>query len=165
MTTQQRSLTGANRGNGDQRKFSVFSVPSCSIPGNLLGIVGPEDTCLRRERRGYGRQATDISTLKPQITGEEKKGGVVEIDFNLANSEGVNIYSRRDGDADLKFLARDTSPTYVDNRPLLVAGKPELREYKAVFVVGDVDLSRRSRTKAEVSQFGNEITVNCAPLV
>ncbi len=34
-------------------------------------------------------------------------------------------------------------------------GKPELREYKAVFVVGDV----------EVSQFSDEITVNCAPLV
>ena len=110
--------------------------------GNLLGIVGPEDT-------------TDISTLKSDITGEDKKGGVVEIDFNLANSEGVNIYSRRDGDADFKFLARDTSPTYVDNRPLLVAGKPELREYKAIFVVGDL----------EVSQFSDEITVNCAPLV
>ena len=88
--------------------------------------------------------------------------GVVEVDFNLANSEGVNMnpegfrgYSRRDGDADFKFLARDTSPTYVDNRPLLVAGKPELREYKAVFVVGDI----------EVSQFSDEITVNCAPLV
>jgi len=117
-----------------------------------IKAVGPEDT-------------TDISTLKPDITGEDKKGGVVETDFNLANSEGVNIYSRRDGDADFKFLARDTSlaapgsdeggPTYVDNRPLLVAGKPELREYKAVFVVGDV----------EVSQFSDEITVNCAPLV
>ncbi len=83
-------------------------------------------------------------------------GGVVEIDFNLANSEGVNICSRRDGDADfIKFLAHDTSLSYVDNRPLLVAGKPELREYKAVFVVGDV----------EVSQFSDEITVNWAPLV
>jgi len=82
-------------------------------------------------------------------------GGVVEIDFNLANSEGVNIYSRRDGDADFKFLAHDTSLSYVDNLPLLVAGKPELREYKPVFVVGDV----------EVSQFSDEITVNCAPLV
>lgn len=57
--------------------------------------------------------------------------------------------------SDFKFLAGDTSPTYVDNRPLLVAGKPELREYKAVFVVGDV----------EVSQFSDEITVNCALLV
>jgi len=81
--------------------------------------------------------------------------GVVEIDFNLANSEGVNIYSRRDGDADFKFLARDTSPTYADNRPLLVANKPEIREYKAVFVVDDI----------EVSQFSDEITVNCAPWV
>src|SRR6266566_3789618 len=129
--------------------------------GNLLGIVGPEDT-------------TDISTLKPEITGEAKKGGVVEIDFNLANSEGVNMnpesfrgYSRRNGDTDFKFLAcragvrrrraRDTSPTYMDNPNAsgLVAGKPELREYKAVFVVGDV----------EVSQFSDEITVNCAPRV
>jgi len=43
----------------------------------------------------------------------------------------------------------------VDNRPILVAGKPELREYKTVFVVAD----------KEVSQFSDEITVNCAPLV
>src|SRR5436190_18703174 len=35
--------------------------------GNLLGIVGPEDTCLRRERRGYGRQATDLTTSKPTL--------------------------------------------------------------------------------------------------
>ena len=84
-----------------------------------------------------------------------KPGGVVEIDFNLANSEGVNIYSRREGDGEFKFLARDTVPPYVDNRPMLAAGKPELREYKAVFVVAD----------KEVSQFSDEITVNCAPLV
>ena len=74
---------------------------------------------------------------------------------NLCSLRLVLLNSGRDGDADFKFLARDTSPTYVDNRPLLVAGKPELREYKAVFVVGDV----------EVSQFSDEITVNCAPLV
>jgi len=42
--------------------------------------------------------------------------GVVEIDFNLANSEGVNIYSRRDGDADFKFLARDTSLAAPESR-------------------------------------------------
>jgi hypothetical protein len=84
-----------------------------------------------------------------------RDGGPVGIDFNLANSEGVNIYSRRDGDTDFKFLARDAVPPYVDNRPLLVAGKPELRDYKAAFVVGG----------QEVSQFSDEITVNCAPLV
>ncbi len=74
---------------------------------------------------------------------------------NLRSLSSLLLNSGRDGDADFKFLARDTSPTYVDNRPLLVAGKPELREYKTVFVGGDV----------EVSQFSDEITVNCAPLV
>jgi hypothetical protein len=65
------------------------------------------------------------------------------------------LNSGRDGDGEFKFLARDTVPPYVDNRPLLVAGKPELRNYKAIFVGGD----------EEVSQFSDEITVNCAPLV
>ena len=110
--------------------------------GNLLGIEGPQDT-------------TDLTTMAPELYGEDKRGGTVEIDFNLAGSDGVNIYSRRDGDTDFKFLARDTVPPYVDNRPMLVAGKPELRENKAVFVVAD----------KEVSQFSDEITVNCTPLV
>jgi hypothetical protein len=111
------------------------------------GVHSPEADAARKFSDGHNR------------------GGVVEIDFNLATSDGVNIYSRRDGDADFKFLARDTvpaapesdegGPPYVDNRPMLVAGKPELRNYKAVFVVAD----------KEVSQFSDEITVNCAPLV
>ena len=57
------------------------------------------------------------------------------------------------GDTDFKFLARDTVPPYVDNRPMLVAGKPELREYKAVYVVSD----------AEIGLFSDEVVVNCAP--
>ncbi len=53
-------------------------------------------------------------------------------------------------------------PTYVDNRPLLVANKPEPPEYiptRGDFV-GDVALSRHSQTKAEVSQLTDEITVD-----
>ena len=42
---------------------------------------------------------------------------------------------------------------YIDNRPLLVATKPELREYKAVYVQSD----------AEIGLFSDEVVVNCAP--
>ena len=52
-----------------------------------------------------------------------------------------------DGVADFKFLARDTSLPYADDRlpsiasaaegPLFVATKPELREYKCVYVLND----------------------------
>ena len=99
-----------------------------------------------------------MKTPKRDLTGANRENGeeslcslhslllnsgrvVIERDFNLANSEGVNIYSRRQGDTDFKFLARDTSPTYVDNRALLDPTKPEIREYKAVFVVSDYKLS------------------------
>jgi hypothetical protein len=100
-------------------------------------------------------RSSDVDAVR-KFSGEHpatRDGGAVGIDFNLANSEGVNIYSRRDGDGDFKFLARDTVPPYVDNRPLLAAGKPELREYKAVYVVSD----------AEIGLFSDEVMVNCAP--
>lgn len=84
------------------------------------------------------------------------------IGANRGNGEG-NLCSlgfllcrqNRDGDADFKFLARDTLPPYVDNRPMLVASKPDLCNYKAVFVVAN----------KEGSQFSDEIIVNCEPLV
>ena len=58
-----------------------------------------------------------------------------------------------DGDADFIFLARDTASPYIDNRPLLAASKPELREYKCVYVQSD----------AEIGLFSDEVVANCAP--
>ena len=79
---------------------------------------------------------------------------------NRGNGEGILcslrsllLKSGRDGDADFVFLARDTASPYIDNRPLLVATKPELREYKAVYVLSD----------AEIGLFSDEVVVNCAP--
>ena len=108
--------------------------------GNLLGIVGPEDT-------------TDLTVLAPVISGADRTGGVVQVDFGKLTSDGVNLYSKRDGDADFVFLARDTATPYIDNRPLLTAGKPEIREYKAMFVLSD----------EEIGIFSHELVVNCAP--
>jgi hypothetical protein len=99
--------------------------------GDIIGIVGPEDT-------------TDLSTAKPTLTGTAKAGGSVEIAFDKSVSEGVNIYCRRDGDPGPVFLARDTVSPYVDNRPLLVAGKPEVREYRALYVVADAEIGNPS---------------------
>jgi hypothetical protein len=102
---------------------------------------------------GAGVHRSDAYAARKVRGGNDKRVGVVEMDFNLANGEGVNIYSRRDGDADFKFLARDSVPPYVDNRPMLVAGKPELREYKCVYVQND----------AEIRLFSDEVVVRCAP--
>src|SRR5260370_38450681 len=76
-------------------------------------------------------------------------GGVVELDFDKSISDGVNMDPERFR-GDFVFLARDTAPAapksdegwspYIDNRPLLVATKPELREYKAVYVLSDAEI-------------------------
>jgi hypothetical protein len=108
--------------------------------GSLLDIIGADD-------------GIDLSSRQPDISGTDRTGGQVEIGFNKLTSDGVNIYSKRDGDADFVFLARDTQTPYLDNRPLLVPANPEIREYKAMFVVGD----------EEIGIFSHELVVNCAP--
>ena len=57
-------------------------------------------------------------------------------------------------------MARDTATPYLDTRPLLTAGKPEIREYNsdksragAMFVLND----------EEIGIFSHELVVNCAP--
>ena len=64
--------------------------------------------------------------------------------INKSTSDGVNIYCRRDGDPAPVFLACDTTSPYVDNLPLLVAGKPEVREYRAIYVVSDAEIGSPS---------------------
>src|SRR5438094_10351722 len=110
----------------------------------------------RRERtganRGNGGRNHNLCSLRFLLFKSGSRG-VVELDFDKSISDGVNIYAKRDGDADFVFLARDTASPYIDNRPLLVATKPELREYKAVYVQSD----------AEIGLFSDDVVVNCAP--
>jgi len=103
----------------------------------------------------WAQDTTDLTTSKPTLAGIDppRRDGVVELDFDKSISDGVNIYAKRDGDADFVFLARDNASPYIDNRLLLVATKPELCEYKAVYVLSD----------AEIGLFSDEVVVNCAP--
>lgn len=108
--------------------------------GNLLGIIGAEDTL-------------DLATAKPVLNAVDHTGGVVVLTFNKYKSDGINIYCQRENDSDFVFLARDTAPRYIDNRPLLTPGKPELRRYTAVYVVKDI----------ETGLYSDELVVTCAP--
>jgi len=108
--------------------------------GEQLGIEGAEDT-------------TDLTTAKPKLTAVAKLGGQVELQFSKSKADGVNLYSQRDGDGGMTFLARDTHSPYVDKRPLLVAGKPEVRHYKAVYIYND----------AEIGQPSDVVVVTCQP--
>jgi len=96
--------------------------------------------------------STDMTAAKPVLTATAQLGGVVVIDFVKSKSDGVNLYSRRGADAGFTFLARDTASPYVDNRPLLVEGKPELREYKAMYILDDVETGLPSDIASIIAQ-------------
>jgi len=95
----------------------------------------------------------DLSTASPDLNGIDQTGGAVAISFTKHKSDGVNIYCQRENDTDWVLLARATVSPYLDNRPLLNTGKPELRRYTAVFMVKD----------KEIGQYSKDLVVNCAP--
>ena len=99
--------------------------------------------------RGNGERKEYLCSLRSLLF-KSGSGGVVELDFDKSISDGVNIYAKRDGDADFVFLACRAA---VRRRRMLVATEPELREYKAVYVQSD----------AEIGLFSDEVVVNCAP--
>lgn len=88
--------------------------------GQDLGIIGAEDT------------ATHASpTIKINVDAGDACQ-CVKIGFVKHGHMGVHIESRRNGGA-WEFLGIDTESPYQDERPLLVAGTPEIREYRARF--------------------------------
>lgn len=108
--------------------------------GAQLGIIGPE-------------HLFDLTTAHPDLTGIDQTSGRVIIYFTKANSDGVNIYSQRENDTDWVLLIRATTSPYIDNRPLLQIGKPELRRYTAVYMLKD----------QEIGQFSDDLVITCAP--
>lgn len=85
--------------------------------GLQLGIVGPED-------------ATENPL--PTFTVSVERGSgceCVKIVFKKYGRQGVVIHSKRGGGA-WEMLAIDLASPYLDERPLLAAGQPEVREYR-----------------------------------
>lgn len=76
----------------------------------------------------------------PEVQFEMVQGKVcqaVRINFIKRGHKGVWIESRR-GNGEWAFLAIDTESPYLDERPLLVEGQPEVREYRVAFWDKDV---------------------------
>lgn len=87
--------------------------------GTDLGIVGAEET---------GKPT-------PRFTAETLDGTpcqCVKLVFYKYGHMGVHIEGRR-GTGGWEFLSVDTESPYLDERPLLTAGQPEVREYRMRF--------------------------------
>jgi hypothetical protein len=89
--------------------------------GTDLGAIGSEDTA---------------SKPCPKFDTKLERGvdcECVKLVFFKYGHMGVHIEGRRGANAAWEFLAIDTESPYEDMRPLLVAGQPEVREYRMRF--------------------------------
>jgi len=93
--------------------------------GEMLGIE-------RTQSAPAGAMSTDGP--QPVLRGKALDTGGAEIKSNKGDAEAVDLYSKRDTDADFVFFMRCLHFPIIDNRPLLVAGKPEKRQYRAMFI-------------------------------
>ena len=91
--------------------------------GKEMGIVGEESTYNPEE-------------MKPELK-VVLDAGIPMINFVKSYSDGVNIYSKRGDETEFTFLARDTVSPYLDNRPNLIQGVPEIRRYNAYYIFKD----------------------------
>lgn len=80
------------------------------------------------------------ASAKPALRGIFE-GGKVRIHWTRGKFDGVNVYARRPGESEWRFLARDTRPPYDD--PRVVAGV-EVREYRAFYILNDEEVGQPS---------------------
>lgn len=85
----------------------------------------------------------DFSTYKPAIKATVMPGRV-RIDFVKDGLDGVHIYARLKGQPTWTKLAMDTYSPYEDSRPLATAGQPEHREFMAIGVLHDEEVTQQS---------------------
>ena len=98
--------------------------------GKSWGIIGEDPV-------------VDYSTYHPKIKAMVMPGRV-RIDFVKDKLSGVNIYSRLSGELTWVKLAYDSYTPYSDSRPLATPGVPEHREYMAIGVIRDEEVTQQS---------------------
>jgi hypothetical protein len=92
--------------------------------GKTMGVIGSSES------------AKTESEQTPEFKVAIDGGGIV-ITFKKNGHQGLKFFGRRGPETQFTFLAIDTSSPYEDNRPNLVPGQPEKREYIAYFIDND----------------------------
>ncbi|MBY0426098.1 MAG: hypothetical protein K2Q22_10710 [Cytophagales bacterium] len=93
---------------------------------------------------------TDISFMsddedKPTLV-TKKVGGVIQIKYVKGTADGIYLFSRRGSETEFSSLGVVTKTTYKDDRPNLIPGQPEKREYYAWFMKKDQKIGQESDT-------------------
>jgi len=89
--------------------------------------------------------AAPDNNFKPEFK-LKNMGHYVAVHFKKLGATGVHIYSKREGEAEFRFVAYSTRSPFKDKTPLQQPGVPEVREYKMVAVRHDEQVGQFSNT-------------------
>jgi hypothetical protein len=85
----------------------------------------------------------DTTLVKPVLKLSIEAGNV-RIAFRKKGMKGISIFSRQRGTMSWQKIAQINTSPYVDTRSLIDAGKPEAREYIALFQDGLKEIGQES---------------------
>ncbi|MBV8858561.1 MAG: hypothetical protein JOZ02_16630 [Acidobacteria bacterium] len=95
--------------------------------GIALGITGAQG----------GGPSAPVSTPKPTLKARSNGPGTLQVDFTKERFNGVLVESRRAGEEGWQQLGLVSYSPYLDGRPPLETGKPEVREFRARYILHD----------------------------
>ena len=105
-----------------------YSMNYTSANGKEFDIIGAETSF-------------DKDNFKPKIKLRKVSGGV-EISFIKSQSEGINIYRKKEGEGDWEFIAYDLFSPYIDTKDM---DKHVNYEYMAIAVINDKEIGGPSQ--------------------
>ncbi len=141
LVSKQAGAKAATSTNNDAEKKAVTAYRE--LAGRIKKAKGYTEA-IGNELKIIGSDSVfDKSTARPELTLSREGSGVV-IKFKKNKTSGVYIYSRRGSEKEFTLLAVDTAPPYYDNRPNLVTGQGETREYKAWYFLDDAIIGQES---------------------
>ena len=108
-----------------------FSMNYTSANGKEFDIIGAETSF-------------DKDSFAPKIKLRKVSGGV-EISFRKSQTEGINIYRKKEGEGDWEFIAHDLFSPYVDTKDM---DKHVNYEYMAWAVINDEEIGVESATSS-----------------
>ena len=85
-----------------------------------------------------GSETSDLNTetAKPPFKGAASVGNV-RLDWTKGDFDGVVIESQRGAETAFTFLDKDFKSPFDDRRPNIVAGQPEIRRYRMIYLLDD----------------------------
>ncbi len=93
--------------------------------GKDLGIIGTEN---------LGKDNPD--DIKVKLSAKEA-GGSIQLKYLKGEVDGIKLESKRGTETEFTLLDKIAQTTYIDDRKMLVAGTPEVRQYRAWPILKD----------------------------